>query len=265
MQTVDTSLYEAGYVEGLTNRWQELWFITLPSMKPQLLFGAVMSITGSFGAGSVGDALFGTPSTEYATHTIMNHLNDYGGVRYEMGYACAIATLLFVFMVGANKLIQRIISKVSIDENDFLYVTCSAYSVWDYIGGDVTPVKKLNAKGDDLLHLSPQGYMPYGDRKVVSNGEFAGGSVLVDVQPMEYGLFAVLDSNRDKVFVYNSDYDLLFTFGSPGDVLGALKAPVALAWGNDRFYVADGERQSISIYEPTTYGIFSSLRLRLTN
>lgn len=111
-QTIDNSMYEAAYVEGISNRWQELWYITLPSIKPQMMFGAVLSITGALGCGGIGSALFGSPSTDYATHTVMNHLEDYGGVRYEMGYACAIATLLFAVMLGANKLVQRVISKV---------------------------------------------------------------------------------------------------------------------------------------------------------
>ncbi len=109
---IDRTLYEAGYVEGIRNRWQELWFITLPSMKPQMLFGAVMSITASFSVGAVTTALFGFPSTNYAVHTIINHLEDYGGIRFEMGYACAIASILFVTMVGVNELVQRILNKV---------------------------------------------------------------------------------------------------------------------------------------------------------
>lgn len=112
LQTVDRSMYEAGYVEGIRNRWQELWYITLPSMKPQLLFGAVMSITSSFSAGDVTTALCGFPSTDYAAHTMLNHLNDYGNIRFEMGYACAIATLLFIMMVGCNQIIQRLLRKV---------------------------------------------------------------------------------------------------------------------------------------------------------
>ncbi len=112
LQTVDRSMYEAGYVEGVKNRWQELWHITLPSMKPQLLFGAVMSITSAFSAGDVTSALCGFPSTDYAAHTMINHLNDYGNVRFEMGYACAIATLLFFLMIGCNQLIQRLLRKV---------------------------------------------------------------------------------------------------------------------------------------------------------
>ena len=105
-------LYEAGYVEGINSRWQELWFITLPTMKPQLMFGAVMSITGAFSAGAVGTQMFGFPSTDYAAHTIINHLEDYGNSRFEMGYACAIATVLFVLMIAINEIVQRLLSKV---------------------------------------------------------------------------------------------------------------------------------------------------------
>lgn len=111
-QTVDKTYYEAGYVEGVQNRWQELWHITLPIMKPQLLFGAVMSITSAFSCGAVSTALFGSPSTDYAVHTVLNHMTDYGGVRYEMGYSCAIATLLFLVMIGCNELIQRALNKI---------------------------------------------------------------------------------------------------------------------------------------------------------
>ncbi|MBQ2677014.1 MAG: sugar ABC transporter permease [Clostridia bacterium] len=111
-RTIDRSQYEAGYVEGIRNRWQELWFITLPSMRPQMMFSAVMSITSAFTVGDVTTTLFGFPSTDYAAHTILNHLGDYGTTRFEMGYACAIATLLFVTMVGVNEIIQRILGKV---------------------------------------------------------------------------------------------------------------------------------------------------------
>ncbi len=111
-RTIDRSQYEAGYVEGISNRWQELWFITLPSMRPQMMFSAVMSITAAFTVGDVTTTLFGFPSTDYAAHTILNHLGDYGGTRFEMGYACAIATVLFVTMVGLNNVIQNLLRKV---------------------------------------------------------------------------------------------------------------------------------------------------------
>ena len=112
LQGVDHSLYEAGAVDGVRNRWQELWYITLPSMKPQLMFGAIMSITNSFGFGGIVSALCGTPSVDYCAWTIMHHLEDYGGTRYEVGYSSAIAIVLFAIMVGANKLVKSLISKV---------------------------------------------------------------------------------------------------------------------------------------------------------
>jgi multiple sugar transport system permease protein len=111
-QTIDRSMYEAAAVDGIKNRWQELWYITLPTMRPQLMFGAVLSITNSFGFGAVVDALCGFPSVDYAAHTIMHHLNDYGGQRYEIGYASAIAVVLFVIMFASNIIIKKALSKV---------------------------------------------------------------------------------------------------------------------------------------------------------
>ena len=111
-QTIDRSMYEAAAVDGIKNRWQELWYITLPTMRPQLMFGAVLAITNSFGFGSVVDALCGFPSVDYAAHTIMHHLNDYGGQRYEIGYASAIAVILFIIMFASNIVIKKALSKV---------------------------------------------------------------------------------------------------------------------------------------------------------
>ncbi|MFR1404799.1 MAG: carbohydrate ABC transporter permease, partial [Lachnospiraceae bacterium] len=102
----------AGAIDGIKNRWQELWYITLPNMKPQLLFGAVMTITSSLSVGAYGDMIVGFPSPNYATHTIVNHLNDYGSIRMEMGYASAIAVILFLIMIICNMLIQKILRKV---------------------------------------------------------------------------------------------------------------------------------------------------------
>ena len=112
LQGIDRALFEAGAVDGIKNRWQELYYITLPSMKPQLMFGAIMSITGAFGFGGIVDALAGFPSVNYCAHTIMHHLNDYGGMRYEIGYSSAIAVLLFLMMIGANMLVKRLLSKI---------------------------------------------------------------------------------------------------------------------------------------------------------
>lgn len=112
LQTVDKSLYEAAAIDGVKNRWQELWFVTLPAMKPQLMFGAVMQITQSFAVADISINLAGNPSVNYAGATVVTHLLDYGSTRFEMGYASAIATILFLLMVGTNKLVQRLLRRV---------------------------------------------------------------------------------------------------------------------------------------------------------
>ncbi|HKM03472.1 MAG TPA: sugar ABC transporter permease [Lachnospiraceae bacterium] len=112
LQGIDASQYEAGYMDGVKNRWQELWFITLPNMKPMLMFGAVMAITQAFGVADVTMALCGYPSTDYAARTVVTHLFDYGSSRFEMGYAAAIATLLFLIMFLCNKAIQSLLRRV---------------------------------------------------------------------------------------------------------------------------------------------------------
>lgn len=112
LQGMDKGQIEAGYVDGIKNRWQELWFIVLPNMKPMLLFGAVMAITQSFGVADVTMALAGYPSTDYAARTVVTHLIDYGSTRMDMGYASAIATVLFITMILCNKVIQSLLRKV---------------------------------------------------------------------------------------------------------------------------------------------------------
>ena len=76
------------------------------------MFGAIMSITGSFGFGGIVTALCGFPSVDYAAHTIIHHLEDYGGSRYEIGYSSAIAVILFAIMIGANMVVKKMLSKV---------------------------------------------------------------------------------------------------------------------------------------------------------
>ncbi|TVP95634.1 MAG: sugar ABC transporter permease [Acholeplasmatales bacterium] len=112
LQTVNKELYEAGAIDGIRNRWQELWYITLPQMRHMLMFGAVMQITQALGVATVPIAIAGLPSVEYAGHTIVTHLMDYGSIRFEMGYASAIATILFVLMLGTNLLVQKLLRRV---------------------------------------------------------------------------------------------------------------------------------------------------------
>ena len=86
--------------------------MTLPAMKPQLMFGAVMQITQSFAVADISIQLAGNPSVNYAGATVVTHLLDYGSTRFEMGYASAIATVLFLLMIGTNKLVQKMLRRV---------------------------------------------------------------------------------------------------------------------------------------------------------
>lgn len=112
LQGIDRSQYEAAAVDGIRSRWQELWYVTLPNMKPQLMFGAVMSITSGFTFGGVVTSLSGSPTTDYCAYTLQMHLEEYSTVRWEVGYASAISFLLFLMMFLSNMLIQKLLSKV---------------------------------------------------------------------------------------------------------------------------------------------------------
>ncbi len=109
LKGVDSTLYEAAAIDGVRNRFQEVWYVTLPSMKPQLLFAAVMQISGAFGVGAVQISLTGNPSTDYATHTILAHIADYGTTRYELGYASAMASILLILMLLTNKVVHKVL------------------------------------------------------------------------------------------------------------------------------------------------------------
>ncbi len=110
LQNVDVEMYEAGAIDGIKNRWYELWYITLPSMKEILLFGAVMQIQSTFSIGVLAQQLTGFPSVNYSVDTIVTHLMDVGTSRYELGYASAISVFLFAIMMLARFVVGKMIS-----------------------------------------------------------------------------------------------------------------------------------------------------------
>lgn len=110
LQNVSADLYEAGAIDGIRSRWQELRYITLPVMKHMLLFSAVMQIQSSFSVSSIAIELAGFPSTQYAVDTIVSHMMDVATVRFEYGYASAIAVILFLMMAGTRMLIGKVLS-----------------------------------------------------------------------------------------------------------------------------------------------------------
>lgn len=111
LQNINTELYEAGAIDGIRNRWQELWYITLPGMKHMLLFSAVMQIASAFSISSIITQLAGYPTVGYAADTIVSYLNDVGTVKYEMGYASALSVILFLLMVTTRWVTNKLINK----------------------------------------------------------------------------------------------------------------------------------------------------------
>lgn len=114
-QNLDRSLSEAAAIDGVHNRWQELWFVTLPSMAPQLMFSAVMQISTCFGVGGIVQALCGFPTTNYAADTLLTYMLDVGTVRFEMGYASAVAVFMFLLMLGTNFVITHLLRHYGTD------------------------------------------------------------------------------------------------------------------------------------------------------
>ena len=112
LQNIGDELYEAGAIDGIRSRWQELRFITLPQMKNMLLFSAVMQIQSSFSVSAIAIDLAGFPSTQYAVDTIVSHMVDMATVRFEYGYASAIAVILFIMMAGTRMLIGKVLSLI---------------------------------------------------------------------------------------------------------------------------------------------------------
>ena len=110
LQNIDKALYEAGAIDGVKNKFQELFYITLPTMKPQLLFGAINAITSSFAVFDIAVSVAGMPSPNYSAHTIVAHLYDYAFIRFQMGYASAVAVVLFLITFILGKIVMRLLS-----------------------------------------------------------------------------------------------------------------------------------------------------------
>ena len=112
LQNIGQDMYEAGAIDGIRNRWQELWYITLPSMRHMLLFSAVIQISSAFSVSQLPIALAGYPSVSNSVDTIVSYLSDAGTVRYEMGYASAISVVLFLIMIVTRIVVGKLINKV---------------------------------------------------------------------------------------------------------------------------------------------------------
>ena len=109
-KNISPEIYEAGAIDGVKNRTQQLFMLTLPMMKPQLLYGAITSIVSAFAVFDIAVSIAGMPSPDYAAHTIVAHLYDHAFIRFEMGYASGIAVILFLITYLLGQLCMRLLS-----------------------------------------------------------------------------------------------------------------------------------------------------------
>ncbi|MBQ3057510.1 MAG: YIP1 family protein [Clostridia bacterium] len=152
--------------------------------------------------------------------------------------------------------VSAVYNNVDINDEGFLFVTSSAFSYWEYASGKAQPLRKLNAKGQDVLVRlgSPTGDISYPDSKT-SRSTYKGPSVLVDVCMLPYGNYAVLDQNRGRIFAYNSDGEFMYEVAGPGNLSGGINTASALEYYDGRFYALDSIKCQINVYELTEYGV----------
>ena len=112
LQNVNPEMYEAGAIDGVKNRWVELWYITLPSMKEIILFSCVMQIQSAFSVSGIASTLCGYPSVNYCADTLVTLLTDIGGTRYEMGLAAAMSVFLFAIMAFTRVVIGKAVASL---------------------------------------------------------------------------------------------------------------------------------------------------------
>lgn len=106
---INPEYYEAAAIDGMRNRFQEIFYITIPQMKPQMMFAAVMAVVNTFSAGAIGVQLSGSnPTPAYAGQLIVNHIEDYGFIRYEMGYASAVSVVLLLGVYTISRVAGRV-------------------------------------------------------------------------------------------------------------------------------------------------------------
>ncbi len=170
---------------------------------------------------------------------------------------------------------------IDVDSDGFVWVVTktiadrkiknSMFTDYDDVDGRKgdAPVRKLNSYGTDITSRTGM-FPPVGDISALSIDYSAAGSgvnvmaqlqILIgisafeDITVDEYGCYAIADSQRHKVFMYDTDGNLLFQFGNDGNQYGSFKAPVAIdSFLDDKIVVLDSYDAALMIFSPTDYG-----------
>ena len=142
-----------------------------------------------------------------------------------------------------------------VDEEDFIYVTTSELAAGDFVRENLRPVRRLNAKGVDVLSRSAG--RPIGDLSfnywTETSSNYTGPSAIVDVTSLGGGAYALLDQKRGRIFAYNREGELMYLFGGYGEYNGAFKIPTAIGYHDGRYYISDKGKNAIYIFSTTEY------------
>lgn len=110
LSTIDRRIYEAGRIDGIQNRFEELFLLTLPQMKPQLYFNGIMAIVNSLNVYDLVTQIAGSESADNCALTLTQHMYDYGFIRFELGYASAISVVLMIISIVFGQIVKKLFS-----------------------------------------------------------------------------------------------------------------------------------------------------------
>jgi cellobiose transport system permease protein len=113
MQSIPTDQYEAAAIDG-ANRWQQFWFVTVPSLRPTILFTIVISTIGAMQMFAEPYLFAGDGTTngggQHQFQTLALFMYQQGWTNFHLGQAAATAwTMLFIILVlaGVNAALAR--------------------------------------------------------------------------------------------------------------------------------------------------------------
>ncbi len=140
-------------------------------------------------------------------------------------------------------------SGILIDKNGFLYV-CSESS-------ESTPVAKINTNGEDVLYELQGEDTEYGDVTYLQDTNSGTSTVasFSDVCISDKGTYTVLDSQKNKIYIYSNDGYLLYIFGATGSQKGTFYKASAIEQIGDDIVITDSIKGTLTVFELTDFGL----------
>ena len=208
-------------------------------------------------------------STTYMGIIVMNSRGEFKGFLGAQKAEVDLVQIFWRQFQTAEQIAQtqRIIpveyNNITIDSEGFVYATTSGIdaglqqAATKNNTGDYSPVKKLNASGNDVMMRSgffgPGGEVNVNERAIDENS-VVGASRIIDVALGPEGTWSIIDEKRSKIYTYDQYGRLLFIFGDKGQMLGNIVSVEAIVYQGTKILVLDKTAMNITVYEQTEYG-----------